>query len=98
MKSIDAEIKFLADTHEKAVAKRVGDEEFLERCKALFLSGDISQRALEAAKILYGEEDELPFIPKKGSKKAPSPSSSGCGSPTTYSSGCGSSSRSSSAC
>lgn len=104
MKTIDNEMKFLADAHTKAVVKGVSDAEFLERCKALYLSADISGKAFEAAKVLYGEGDSslADLMNRFAANRTPKPKapkqgySSGCGSSSSSSSGCGSSSGSSS--
>lgn len=114
MSTIDEEIKFLVDAHEKAVAKRTTNKAFLERCKLLFLSGDISDRALFAARIMYDDSKKpsaeliqdiaamqgLNTMRMAPAYKPPSSSSSsGCGGgSSSSSSGCGSSSNSRSSC
>lgn len=110
-KSVDSEIRFIADAHEKAMAKGTSDDDFVERMMSLYLSGDISKVALDAAKVLYGYAAVVPVTPtstltglgvamvaaKVKNKPTPRSStiSSGCGSSTPSFSSCGSSSRSS---
>jgi hypothetical protein len=106
MSTIDDEMKFLTDAHEKAVQKRISNASFLERCRTLFLSGDLSERSLYAARIMYGDQAKtgaelvadlaathgsLSAILTMTAKRAAPISSS-------YSSGCGSSSTSRSSC
>lgn len=52
-KTTEQEVQFIMDVHAKATKNEVSDEDFLSRVNTLYLSGDISEKGLQIAKIMY---------------------------------------------
>lgn len=86
MKTIEEEILFIIETHNKFKEKGGQETEFLRRINTLYLAGDLSENAYAVSRMMYaGAELSVTTSARAPARKVPTPT------PTVSYSSCGTS-------